>query len=135
LASDFAYRVIVNCGPKERELAREIAKLADSEKVVSLADFDVPLGLSKAVIRRSRLLVTTDSGPRFFAVAFDRPVVSLFGPTSPAATPTSYARETTLSLALECQPCMERQCPLVHHNCMRELSVEQVYQAALRYLV
>ena len=134
LSGDFGCRVIVNCGPTERELARHVVALAGTPDVSSLADFDVPLGLSKAVIKRSRLLVTTDSGPRFFGVAFDRPVVSLFGPTSPAATPTYYDRETTLSLSLDCQPCMERQCPLVHHNCMRELSVEQVYRAAARYL-
>jgi heptosyltransferase-2 len=134
LTNDFACNVIVNCGPKERDIARHITTLAACEKVFSLAEFDVPLGLSKAVIKRSQLLVTTDSGPRFFAVAFDRPVVSLFGPTSPEATPTHYARETTLSLSLDCQPCMERQCPLVHHNCMRELTVEKVYQASAEYL-
>lgn len=134
LSGDFGCRVIVNCGPAERDLARHIVALAGTSKLSSAADFEVPLGLSKAIIKRTRLLVTTDSGPRFFGVAFNRPVVSLFGPTSPAATPTYYDRETTLSLSLDCQPCMERQCPLAHHNCMRELTVEQVYQAAVPYL-
>jgi heptosyltransferase-2 len=44
-------------------------------------------------------------------------------------TKTHYDRETILTLALECQPCMERTCPLVHHRCMRDLSVDMVYQA------
>jgi heptosyltransferase II len=131
---EMGLRVVVNCGPTERDLARQIVTLAASPLVTSMADFDVPLGLSKAVIKRSRLLVTTDSGPRFFGVAFERPVVSLFGPTSPTATPTYYDQETTLSLSLDCQPCMQRECPLVHHNCLRELTVDMVFKSAARYL-
>ena len=49
------------------------------------------LGLTKACVRRADLLVTTDSGPRHFAAAFDRPVVTLFGPTHIAWTETYYA--------------------------------------------
>jgi len=130
IVKDEQYSVLVNCGPSERELAREIAARASHPRVVSLADTErLPVGLTKACIRRSRLLVTTDSGPRFFGVAFGRPVVTLFGPTDPVRTRLSYERETCLSLGLECQPCMERTCPLVHHRCMRELSVDAVYAA------
>lgn len=134
LAHEQNLHVLVNCGPAERQIARTIVERADDSRVVSLADFDVPLGLTKACIRRSRLLVTTDSGPRFFAVAFGRPVVSLFGPTSPSLTTTHYDQETTLTLGLDCQPCMARTCPLGHHACMRDLAVEHVYLAALELL-
>jgi heptosyltransferase-2 len=79
-------------------------------------------------------LVTTDSGPRFFGAAFGRPVVTLFGPTDPARTKLPYERETCLSLALECQPCMKHTCPLVHHKCMRDLTVETVHDAVRRAL-
>jgi heptosyltransferase-2 len=96
---------------------------------VSLANEEkLPVGLTKACLRRSRLLVTTDSGPRFFGIAFDRPVVTLFGPTDPIRTATHYGGETCLTLSLDCQPCMERICPLGHHRCMRELTVEMVYR-------
>jgi heptosyltransferase-2 len=124
------FSVLVNCGPSEREIAREIVSRASDSRVVSLADEEkLPVGLTKACLRRSGLLVTTDSGPRFFGIAFDRPVVTLFGPTDPIRTATHYDGETCLSLSLECQPCMERTCPLKHHKCMRDLSVEMVYHA------
>jgi heptosyltransferase-2 len=127
--------VLVNCGPAEREIARHIAARANHPRVVSLASIEnLPIGLTKACIRRSRLVVTTDSGPRFLAIAFGRPVVTLFGPTDPAATATRYARETSLSLALDCQPCMARTCPLLHHRCMRDLGVDHVYAAACQLL-
>lgn len=129
------FHVLVNCGPAERDIAREIARSSGSENVKSLADFpsadawSVPIGLSKAVIKRSRLLVTTDSGPRFFGIAFGKPVVSLFGPMGPHATRTHYADETPLSLNLDCQPCEKAVCPLDHHKCMKDLSVELVFRA------
>jgi heptosyltransferase-2 len=126
------YWVVVNCGPAEREIAREIVARAADPHVISLAHReDLPVGLTKACVRRSRLVVSTDSGPRFMAIAFGKPVVTLFGPTDPAATATHYPLETCLSLKLECQPCMERTCPLRHHRCMRELPVERVYASVV----
>jgi heptosyltransferase-2 len=130
IAVERGMHVLINCGPAEREAARGIAAAANHGHVVSLADEpQLPIGLTKAAIRRAALLVSTDSGPRFFGVAFGVPTVTLFGPTSTEFTRTYAAHEVSVSLALDCQPCMERQCPLVHHRCMRELSVERVYAA------
>jgi heptosyltransferase-2 len=127
--------VLVNCGPKERDSAREIVALAADRRVVSLAEErDLPIGLTKACIRRARLLVTTDSGPRYLGIAFERPVVTLFGPTDPRMVETHYERETCLSLGLDCQPCMKRVCPLGHHRCMRDLTVDRVYAAVAQHL-
>jgi heptosyltransferase-2 len=134
LADQFGFSVLVNCGPAEREVARRIVAGAENERVVSLADEELPIGLTKACIRRSRLLVTTDSGPRFFAVAFGLPVVTLFGPTDAALTATHYHRERCLQLGLDCQPCMKPTCPLRHHRCMTDLKVETVLSAVERSL-
>jgi heptosyltransferase-2 len=129
------YSVLVNCGPSEREVARGIAASANDPRIVSLADEqELPMGLTKACLRRSRLLVTTDSGPRFFAIAFGRQVITLFGPTDPLRTITHYDAEACVSLSLDCQPCMERTCPLLHHRCMHDLSVDQVYDIVLKKL-
>ena len=135
VAAEWDLTVLINCGPAEREIAREIENRANDSRVVSLASVEqLPIGLTKACIRRSRMVVTTDSGPRFLAIAFAKPVVTLFGPTDPAATATRYEQETSLSLSLDCQPCMARNCPLVHHRCMRELTVDHVYATVSRNL-
>jgi heptosyltransferase-2 len=131
LAEGHDLHVLVNCGPAEREAARAIAAAAGDPRVASLADEpQLPIGLTKAAVRRARLLVSTDSGPRFFGVAFGVPTVTLFGPTSVRLTQTYSPHETSLSVGLDCQPCMERVCPLKHHRCMRDLSVDRVYAAA-----
>jgi heptosyltransferase-2 len=135
IVSNGKLHVLVNCGPAERDIARNIVAVANDPRVVSLAQLEqLPVGLTKACIRRSCLLVTTDSGPRYFGVAFNRPVVTLFGPTDPRRTELSCDREAVLSLQLDCQPCMKRTCPLGHHRCMRDLSVDVVHAAVNKLL-
>jgi heptosyltransferase II len=126
--------VLVLCGPSERDIARQIADASRSPHVFSLADAKLSLGLTKAIVKRADLLVTTDSGPRHFAAAFNRPVVSLFGPTHIEWTDTYFPREIMLQKKLACGPCQQRTCPLGHHRCMRELTPAAVFAAAEQLL-
>lgn len=131
-------QVLVLCGPKERDLAKEIVQISDRRAVHSLADATLSLGLTKAVVRRSDLLISTDSGPRHFAAAFGRPVVTLFGPTHIEWTETYYPRAIHLQHRLPCGPCQQRVCPLTgkdHHRCMIELTVDEVYASAEKLLL
>jgi heptosyltransferase-2 len=125
--------VLVLCGPGERDLARQIGALARHPAVFTLAEQPLSLGLTKACVRRADLLVTTDSGPRHFAAAFGRPVVTLFGPTHIAWTETYYARAIHLQRRVDCGPCQRRVCPL-DHRCMKLLSPDEVYTAAVQLL-
>jgi heptosyltransferase-2 len=129
LADQHGCGILVLCGPGERALARDIVRLANHPAVHTLASHALSLGLTKACIRRSDLLITTDSGPRHFAAAFDVPVVSLFGPTHIAWTETYYPREMKLQKKVDCGPCQKRVCPL-DHRCMKELTPAEVLQAA-----
>lgn len=118
-------RILVLCGPGERQLARNIARLANRPEVHTLAEAPLSLGLSKACVRRAQLLVTTDSGPRHFAAAFDRPVVTLFGPTHIEWTETWHPKAVHLQKQVPCGPCQLRTCPL-DHRCMTELTPVEV---------
>jgi heptosyltransferase-2 len=138
LAEERGSGVLVLCGPNERELARSIAMQARHPNVHALADLTAPtapdgprlsIGLTKACVRRADLLVTTDSGPRHFAAAFDRPVVTLFGPTHIEWTETYHPRAVHLQKRVECGPCQLRVCPL-DHRCMVQLKPDEVYRAA-----
>ena len=134
LATQRDLTVLILCGPAERDMAREIAQLAAHERVVSLADEPLTVGLTKAAIKSSALLVTTDSGPRHFAPPFTVPVVTLFGPTHIAWSETNYPRAVHLQLKVDCGPCQQRVCPLDHHRCMRDLTPEYVYRSAVAVL-
>jgi heptosyltransferase-2 len=133
-ADEFGLTTLVLCGPQEREAAAAIENAARHPQVRSLAAEDVSFGTTKAIIRRSRLLVTTDSGPRHIAAALGTPTVVLFGPIDARAS-RNYQRDTIeLSVPLDCAPCGRRVCPLGHHRCMRDLTVDQVLGAVARTL-
>jgi heptosyltransferase-2 len=125
--------VLVLCGPTERGMAAKIVEGSRSPHAFSLAGEALSLGLTKACVRRSDLLVTTDSGPRHFAAAFGRPVVSLFGPTHIEWTETYYSRAIHLQKKLPCGPCQQRVCHL-DHRCMTDLTPAEVHAAAERLL-
>jgi heptosyltransferase-2 len=129
LVERFGARVVASLGPKEREIADRLAAAARRPIDIFV---DPPLGLGplKALIRRCDLLITNDTGPRHFAAAFGVPVVTIFGSSDPAWTETRFAKERMVMLKLDCQPCMERTCPLKHHDCMRRLLPAMVLEKA-----
>ena len=134
IARELNRSVLVVCGPSERDDARWIAEEAKHPSVFSLADVPLSIGLTKAAIRSADLLVTTDSGPRHFAAPFGTPVITLFGPTHIAWSETYDERAEHLQLKLDCGPCQQRECPLKHHRCLRDLSVDTVFASVKRQL-
>ncbi len=141
-------QVILHCGPAERQAANAVAASIGSPRVASMGAEQssertktrpdcmaaLPIGLSKAILARADLVISTDSGPRHIAVALDRKVISIFGPTHPLGTQTFNVAETTLISQLRCAPCYDKQCPLKHGNCMREHTAASVFRLASGYL-
>ena len=135
LADRHGIQIIVHCGPSDRDRANAIAFGASHPMVKSMGLIeDIPIGLSKAVMEQANVVVSTDSGPRHMAVALNKNVVTLFGPTDPEATRTYNLPEKILRLTMDCQPCGQAKCPLVHNNCMHGLTYPVVVQAVLERL-
>jgi heptosyltransferase-2 len=132
--AEVGYSVLVLCGPAERAEAAAIARAANHPEVKSMAEGDVGFGVTKAVIRRARLLITTDSGPRHIAAAQGTPTITLFGPIDPRWSENYQPGAIQLRLPLECSPCGKRVCPLGHGRCMQDLSPDAVFEAARRIL-
>jgi len=123
-------RVLVHCGPADRESAREIVARADSPAVRGLGELaELPLGLSKAIYARASAAVSSDSGPRHIAAGFRVPTVALVGPTDVRLGRSDPARCIEIRRELACSPCGRGRCPLGHHDCMRLIDVEEVAAA------
>ena len=80
-----------------------------------------------AVLARAQRVVCLDSGPMHIAAALNRPLTAIFGPTDPHRTGPYSPSAQVVRLTLPCSPCLRRDCPLRHHDCMQKLSVEEVY--------
>jgi len=134
LVSRLNQPAVIVGGPDDVPLAGAIEAVAP-ERLVSAAGV-LSLRESAALIQRASVLVTNDSAPLHLATAVGTPVVALFGPTVPEfGFGPRRAGDVTLGHAdLPCRPCSRHgpeRCPLRHHRCMRELSVEAVLEAVL----
>ena len=74
-------------------------------------------------------VVTNDSGLMHVAAGLGRDLVAIYGCTSPEHNPPLHSRATILYLGLDCSPCYQRECPLGHLNCLRQLQPTQVLES------
>jgi len=118
-------------GPDDARTAGIIVDTA-GPNVASLAG---QLGLQEtgAVIRRSEVLISGDTGVMHMATGVGTPVVALFGPTVRQLGFFPYRSPSrVVELSLPCRPCSAhgtRSCPLGHHDCLRQVTPDLVYPA------
>jgi heptosyltransferase-2 len=126
----FGWRAVITGGPGEEPQMRAV-RAATRHGALCLDEEPRDLERLKPLVAGAQLLLVGDSGPRWYAAAFDVPCVSVMGPNFPELTASSLERCRVLRVeGLECAPCLERTCPLGHHRCMRELAPERALEAA-----
>ncbi|WP_108652498.1 lipopolysaccharide heptosyltransferase II [Dongshaea marina] len=107
------------CNRLPEELQQYSHNLAGRTQLVDAIDL---ISLCSAV-------VCNDSGLMHVAAALQRPLIALYGSSSPGYTPPLAQRIEILHTDIECRPCFKRECPLGHLKCLKELSPDRVIKA------
>ena len=133
--------VILLGGPEDRVKGDEIAA-SDTIKIYNACG-KFSINESADLVRRSKLVITHDTGLMHIASAYKKPIISLWGNTVPAFGMTPYyGSSLTPSRIVQanklwCRPCSKigyNKCPLGHFKCMEQIEAEQVLQIAAQSL-
>lgn len=118
--------------PKDHAIAEEISQQAPG----LCRNLCGATTLAQAVdlLALANLVVCNDSGLMHVAAALDRPLVTLYGSSSPGFTPPLSDRADILSRQLDCSPCFKRECPLGHLNCLNQLTPAMVFAACQKWI-
>jgi len=81
------------------------------------------------MVAACRLFLTNDSGAMHIASALGVPTVAVFGATDDQATGPTGDLSRVVREAVECSPCLLRECP-IDHRCMTGVSAGSVVSAA-----
>lgn len=105
--------------PKDEAIASQIQQYIQNKAV----NFVGKTSLSEAVdlMSLATVVLSNDSGLMHIAAALNRPLVAIYGSTSPKFTPPLGDKVKILNLNLPCSPCFKRDCPLGHWRCMLDL--------------
>ena len=126
------YDIIIFGSPNEKDIAVDIEKYLIEKGVNNYINLVAKTSIDELInqIANLDLFITGDSGPMHLAAAFQIPTVAIFGSTNDKET-SQWMNENSMIVKknLECQPCMKRECPLKHHNCMKLVHASDVLEA------
>lgn len=142
LCKQLYYPIILVGGKEDAKEAEAIAAVDPIRIYNSCGKFN--LHESADLVRKSKLVISHDTGLQYIACAFNKPVLAIWGGTSPLLDVEPYYAKTVqgryqnfLVDGLSCQPCSNfgtKTCPKKHFKCMENQNISTIVEAANQWL-
>ncbi len=127
------FDIMIFGGPGEVEMAKDIERALIEKNIANFTNLAGKTNIRELCenIGGCSMFITNDSGPMHVAAAYQVPTVAIFGPTRHFET-SQWKNHKSIIVRedMKCAPCMKRECPLGHHECMKNISASRVIQAA-----
>lgn len=123
------FDILIFGGMGETDFAEEIVKHLLKKNISNFQNLAGKTTISEltSYISNLDIFITGDSGPMHLAAALQVPTIAIFGPTNSIETSQwRNSKSIVIKKNLDCQPCMKRTCPLIHHNCMKLIEAQEV---------
>ena len=138
LCSKIDHPIILLGGKEDKKTGEEIAATDTTKIYNACGKFNI--SESADIVKKAKLVISNDTGMQYIACAFKRPVIALWGSTSPDLDVEPYYGYNYMShqqkpvyenvvLNLGCQPCSKyglKKCPKEHFNCMEKINVNEL---------
>lgn len=134
--------VILLGGKEDYNDAKEIA-LVDPIKIYNACG-KFNLNESADLVRRSKLVITHDTGMMHIAAALQKPIISVWGNTVPSfGMYPYYGKKSNMQYdiveinKLWCRPCSKigyKKCPRGHFKCMEKIDVKDIVNLVVQQL-
>lgn len=121
--------IVIFGGPSETDIAKDIEDELLANNITNYQNLAGKTTISELIEKIAGLdiFITNDSGPMHVAAAYKVKTAAIFGPTRFKETNQwNNPNENIITKNLECAPCMKRTCPLKHHNCMKQITADDV---------
>jgi len=114
------WQVCLFGSPNDKAMAAEIKENAQSP----IIDFVGETSLTDAIdlMASCDAVVSNDSGLMHVAASIDKPLVAIYGSSSPNYTPPLSKQAEILETPIDCSPCFKRTCPNEHYSCLRQIT-------------
>lgn len=117
-------KVIMVGSPGDLARVEEIVNLMETKPVVAAGKTSL-IELA-ALLARSDLVISNDSGPVHVAAAVGTPTITIFGPSDDVKYRPLGEKHKIVKTGIDCRPCGKHNCPLGHHRCMTEIRPDEI---------
>ncbi len=135
IIADLNVAVILMGDAQEEQLCADVARLSSFPLYSAVGQTSIVQ--MAALLKQCRMAVVNDGGPLHVAVASGVKTVSIFGPVDEHVYgPFPMDGHRVVKKGLPCQPCYRRfrQASCTHLSCLKDLSVEDVFNQIERLL-